>query len=72
MFFIFITWLITTLVYGALGWIAIRRVVKHLRGNEVGMRAVVEHVLLPMLGKERTDEEPKPATDDGKKKGMLV
>ncbi|MHB1423119.1 MAG: hypothetical protein ACYC3I_07985 [Gemmataceae bacterium] len=48
---IFFTWLLTTFVYGALLWFAVQRVVRHLKNNGEGLKAVTEHVLLPMLGK---------------------
>ena len=48
---IFLTWLLTTIVYGALIWFGVQRVVRHLKNNPDGVKAVTEHVLLPLLGK---------------------
>jgi hypothetical protein len=47
-----ITFILTTSVYASLMWLACRRVVHHLRGNPEAVKAVTEHVLLPMLGRE--------------------
>ena len=73
MLLIMFTWLITTAIYGLLVWLAVRRVVKHLQGNDAGMKAVVEHVLLPVLGKTETEnEEPAKVQVKEKKRGQLV
>ncbi len=64
---IFVTFLLTTALYGTLAWLACRRVVGHLQGNPEAVKAVTDHVLLPMLGREA---EQKPAGP--KTKGTLV
>jgi len=56
MFAIIVTFSLTTIVYASLMWLACRRVVHHLRGNPEAVKAVTEHVLLPMLG--RKAEQP--------------
>ena len=52
MFAIIVTFSLTTIVYASLMWLACRRVVRHLRGNPEAVKAVTEHVLLPMLGRK--------------------
>ena len=47
-----ITFVLTTGVFVSLIWLACRRVVHHLRGNPEAVKAVTEHVLLPMLGRK--------------------
>ena len=46
------TFILTTGVYACLMWLAGRRVAHHLRGNPEAVKAVTEHVLLPMLGRQ--------------------
>ena len=48
---IVITFVVVTAVYAGLFWFAFRRVAMHLRGNQEATKAVVEHVLLPLLGR---------------------
>lgn len=52
MFPIFLTFALTTALYGFLLWLAGRRVAKHLQGNAEAVKAVTEHVLLPILGRQ--------------------
>ncbi len=54
---IFLTFLLTTALYGTLAWLACRRVVSHLQENPEAVKAVTDHVLLPMLGRQ-TEQEP--------------
>jgi hypothetical protein len=51
MFLVFLTFLLTTAVYGALLWLAVRRISRHLQGNAEGVKAVTNHVLIPLLGR---------------------
>jgi hypothetical protein len=51
MFLAFLTFLLTTALYGVLLGLACRRVSRHLQGNPEGVRAVTEHVLIPLLGR---------------------
>jgi len=67
MFLIFMTFILTTALYGCLLFLACRRVARHLQGNQDAVKAVTEHVLLPMLGRQA---EQKPAVQ--KTKGTLV
>lgn len=66
MFLVFLTFLLTTALYGVLLGLAVRRVLRHLQGDEQGIRAVTQYVLLPLLGRQPENEsEPeadKPAT----------
>jgi hypothetical protein len=48
-----LTFVGTTLMYALLLCLILYRLARHLRGNEVGMQAVVEHVLLPVFGGSR-------------------
>ena len=54
MFVVIMTFSLTTGIYASLMWLACRRVVHHLRGNPEAVKAVTEHVLLPMLGRKPT------------------
>lgn len=56
MFLVFLTFLLTTALYGALLWLAVRRVLRHLQGNEDGIKAVTQYVLLPLLGRQPQDD----------------
>ena len=49
---VIMTFILTTGVYASLMWLACRRVVHHLRGNPEAVKAVTEHVFLPMLGRK--------------------
>jgi hypothetical protein len=51
MFLVFLTFLVTTALYGVLLWLAIRRVSRHLQGNAEAIKAVTDHVLIPLLGR---------------------
>ncbi len=55
----FITFLFTTALYGALVWLAWRRVVVHLKENPEGVQAFTQHILIPLLG--RRPEQKKEA-----------
>lgn len=63
MFLIFLTFILTTALYACLVALALRRVAAHLRGNPEAVKAVTEHVLLPVLGRQA---EQKPAADKTK------
>jgi hypothetical protein len=52
MVLVIMTFILTTSVYVCLMWLACRRVAHHLRGNAEAVKAVTEHVLLPMLGRQ--------------------
>ncbi len=67
MFLIIATFGLTTGLYGFLLWLACRRVARHLQGNAEAVKAVTEHVLLPILGRQA---EQKPAVQ--KTKATLV
>jgi len=52
MLLVFLTFFLTTALYGFLLWLACRRVIKHLQGNAEGAKAVTDHVLIPLLGRQ--------------------
>jgi hypothetical protein len=51
------------------GWVVIVRVGRHLRGNPDGVKAVVEHVVLPVFGAREHDSEIKADTGSGQQEG---
>lgn len=58
---IFLTFILTTCLYGTLLFLACRRVAIHLQGNPEAVKALTEHLLLPVLGRQaekKTDDEP--------------
>jgi hypothetical protein len=58
---VLITFVLTTGVYVTLLVLVLRRVAKHLQGNEAATKAVTEHVLVPILGRAKkgnVDEPP--------------
>lgn len=52
MILVVLTFILTTGVYACLMWLACRWVAHHLRGNPEAIKAVTEHVLLPMVGRQ--------------------
>jgi hypothetical protein len=44
------TFVITVAAVGFLGWLGMRRLVIHFRGNPESTRSFVEHVLVPLFG----------------------
>ncbi len=63
MLLIFLTFLLTTAGYGALLWWACRRISRHLRGNPEAVKAVTEHVLIPLLGRRAVEENDNTADE---------
>jgi hypothetical protein len=64
MFQVFLTFLVTTALYGVLLWLAIRRVSQHLQGNPEAVKAVTDHVLIPLLGRRpEGDDSPGPTSN---------
>ena len=57
MLLIFLTFILTTCFYGCLLCLACRRITTHLQGNAEAVKAVTEHVLLPVLGR-KTEQKP--------------
>jgi hypothetical protein len=51
-----LTFLVTTVGYVLLLWLALRRVALHLQGNEAATKAVTEHVLVPILGRRKAKD----------------
>jgi hypothetical protein len=49
---IVLTFILTSCMYGCLLFLACRRVARHLQGNQEAVKAVTEHVLLPMFGRQ--------------------
>jgi hypothetical protein len=56
---VLLTLVVTTLIYLSLFALALRRVASHLRGNAEAVQAVTEHVLVPLLGRQKGDAEKK-------------
>jgi hypothetical protein len=56
MLLVFVTFLVSTALYVALLLFAFRRVTTHLQGNADATKAVVEHVLIPLLGRKLEEE----------------
>jgi len=51
---------------GTVFWLACRRITKHLQGRPDAVKAVTDHVLLPLLGKTPADDIPfAPQAPDG-------
>jgi hypothetical protein len=63
---LFLGFLLTTALYGVVLWLACRRVSRHLQGNAEAVKAVADHVLIPLLGR-RPEEDSKqtPASNPG-------
>jgi hypothetical protein len=62
---VLLTFVLTTLAYVALTFLAWRRVVEHLRDDPEASQAFSRHVLIPLLGrksKEAPSEESKEAS----------
>jgi hypothetical protein len=61
---IFAVFVLTTALYGSLLFLAFRRVAAHLQGNAEATKSVVEHVVIPLLGRKPQTpvdkEAPKP------------
>ncbi len=60
-----LTFLITTAFYGFLLWLAVRRVSRHLQDNIEGVKAVTDHVIIPLLGRRPNDERDQLASKPG-------
>jgi hypothetical protein len=57
-----LTFVVTTGTYAVLLFLAFRRVARQLQGRPEALRAVTEHVLVPLLGKKQGEAETeKPA-----------
>jgi hypothetical protein len=41
---------------GTVAWLAWSRLGAHLKGNEEAVTAITKHVLIPLMGKKRTEE----------------
>lgn len=63
MLLIILTFLLTTALYGFLLWWACRRISRHLQGNPEGVKAVTDHVLLPLLGRPPVEESEPPTNE---------
>lgn len=53
---IVLTFLMTSALYGILAWLAFRKVSRHLQGNPEAIKSFSEHVLLPLLGRDREQD----------------
>jgi hypothetical protein len=63
-FLVFLTFLLTTALYGGLLWLACRRVSRHLQGNPEAVKAVADHVLIPLLGRRQEGgSQPSPGSN---------
>jgi hypothetical protein len=49
---IFAVFLLTTALYGAVLFLAFRRVAEHLKGNAEATKSVVDHIVIPLLGRK--------------------
>ena len=56
---VLLTFVATTGIYCGLLVLACRRVARHLQGHPEAVKAVTEHVLVPLFGKRREEEEKK-------------
>ena len=65
MFLMVLTFVMTTAIYGILVGLAFRRVLRHLQNNPEGVRAVTDHVLIPLLGRQPDDERQPPVDEAG-------
>lgn len=63
MLLIILTFLLTTALYGTLLYLACRRLSRHLQGNPDGVKAVTDHVLIPLLGRRPDSEGEQPASE---------
>lgn len=74
MFLTFVTFLIVTATFVGVIWFAVYRVATHLRGNDEGVKAVMQHVVLPLFGKKPEVVEPEAIVLEppGQKKGRGV
>jgi hypothetical protein len=64
MLLIFLTFILTTSLYGYLLFLACRRVARHLEGNQEAVKAVTEHVLMPVFGR-KAEQKPIGGVDEG-------
>jgi hypothetical protein len=69
---LFLGFLLATGLDGGVLWLAFRRVSRHLQGNPEAVKAVADHVLIPLLGrkpesdsKQSPDGKPAPASAAG-------
>ncbi len=53
-----VAFVLATALWGVLLWLAARRVLRHIRGDAEATRAVVEHVLMPLVGKKPGEDIP--------------
>ena len=51
------TFVLTTLLYAGLGVWGLMRVIRHLQTNRAAVQAVIEHVLMPLLGRKSEQVE---------------
>lgn len=63
MLLIILTFLLTTALYGLLLYLACRRISRHLQGNPEGVKAVTDHVLIPLLGRQPDVESERPVSE---------
>jgi hypothetical protein len=56
MFLIFLTFVLTTAVYGLVLGLALRRISRYLQSSPEGVKAVTQHVLIPLLGRPLEQE----------------
>jgi hypothetical protein len=57
MLLVCVTFLATTAIYGFLLWLAVGRVVFHLKDNPEAVKAFADHVLIPLFGRRQGDEQ---------------
>jgi hypothetical protein len=59
------TFVITVAAVGFLGWLGLRRLMGHFKGNPEGTRSFVEHVLLPLFGPKAEEDGEEPSAMPG-------
>jgi hypothetical protein len=61
-----VTVILTSAAWAGLLWFMLRRVVQHLRSNPDGVKAISEHIFIPMFKRkvEPAATEPAPQADD--------
>jgi hypothetical protein len=64
---ILVTFLLTSAMYAALVACGAVRVIRHLQTDRAGVQAVIDHVLMPLLGRTPEQvEKKKPAPKDAR------
>ncbi len=54
---ILVTFVLTTVLYAGLGVWGLMRVIRHLKTDRAAVQVMIEHVLMPMLGRKSEQVE---------------